>query len=38
VYLIRKRLSQTDDAGRELIETVPGFGYRLAVDREMTDS
>lgn len=37
VYLVRKKLSQADEAARELIETVPGFGYRLAVDREMTE-
>jgi len=41
VYLVRKRLAEVDSDGRNLIETVPGFGYRLAVesvDREMTGS
>lgn len=41
VYLVRKRLAEVDETARELIETVPGFGYRLAtegVDREMTES
>lgn len=39
VYLVRRRLSAVDQGARNLIETVPGFGYRLAsedVDSEMT--
>ena len=41
VYLVRKRLAAVDAKARNLIETVPGFGYRLAVesvDRELTES
>jgi len=40
VYLVRKRLAEVDPLARDLIENVPGFGYRLAsspVDEEMTD-
>ena len=40
VYLVRKRLSKADPGGRDLITTVPGFGYRLTsdpVDGELTD-
>jgi len=39
VYLVCRRLSDVDPGARNLIETVPGFGYRLAsedVDPEMT--
>ncbi len=39
VYLIRRRLVRIDSEARSLIETVPGFGYRLTaedVDRELT--
>jgi len=39
VYLIRRRLARIDVEARSLIETVPGFGYRLTsgdVDRELT--
>ena len=32
VYLVRKRLAKADPNGRELIVTVPGFGYRLGAD------
>jgi len=32
VYLVRQRLSAVDPDARNLIETVPGFGYRLAVE------
>ena len=32
VYLVRQRLSKVDEEARRLIETVPGFGYRLATD------
>jgi len=40
VYLLRKRLAAVDSRGRELIVTVPGFGYRLTsspVDEGLTD-
>ena len=40
VYLVRNRLSKADPGGRDLITTVPGFGYRLTsdpVDGELTD-
>ncbi len=40
VYLVRKRLAKADPGGRDLIVTVPGFGYRLTsdpVDGELTD-
>jgi DNA-binding winged helix-turn-helix (wHTH) protein len=40
VYLLRKRLAAVDPRGRELIVTVPGFGYRLTpspVDEGLTD-
>jgi DNA-binding winged helix-turn-helix (wHTH) protein len=40
VYLLRRRLSKVWPGGRELIVTVPGFGYKLAdggVDEELTD-
>ena len=40
VYLLRKRLAAIDPRGRELIVTVPGFGYRLTsspVDEALTD-
>jgi len=40
VYLVRKRLAKADPAGRDLIATVPGFGYRLTSDPddgELTD-
>jgi DNA-binding winged helix-turn-helix (wHTH) protein len=39
VYLLRKRLAAVDPQGRELIVTVPGFGYRLTsspVDEVLT--
>lgn len=38
VYLVRRRLADADPAAKALIETVPGFGYRLAgsVDQELT--
>jgi DNA-binding winged helix-turn-helix (wHTH) protein len=39
VYLVRKRLAKADPGGRDLITTVPGFGYRLTsdpVDEELT--
>ena len=39
VYLVRKRLAKADPDGRDLIVTVPGFGYRLvsdSVDGELT--
>ena len=32
VYLVRQRLSEIDTNARRLIVTVPGFGYRLAVE------
>ncbi len=41
VYLLRKRLAKADSRGRDLIVTVPGFGYRLTsapVDDELTDA
>jgi len=40
VYLLRKRLDAAQVRGAELIETVPGFGYRLLstpVDPALTD-
>jgi len=40
VYLVRKRLAKADPGGRDLIATVPGFGYRLTSDSddgELTD-
>ena len=39
VYLLRKRFAAVDPRARELIETAPGFGYRLAcenIDLELT--
>ena len=39
VYLVRRRLSEVDTDARDLIVTVPGFGYKLAaesVDSELT--
>ena len=39
VYLLRRTLSAVDPEARNLIETVPGFGYRWVegdVDRELT--
>lgn len=39
VYLLRRTLSTVDPEARNLIETVPGFGYRWVegdVDRELT--
>lgn len=39
VYLVRRRLSEVDTNARDLIVTVPGFGYKLAaesVDSELT--
>ncbi len=41
VYLVRQRLSAIDPAGKHVIETVPGFGYRLLpdpIDQELTAS
>jgi len=40
VYLLRQRLGAIHPAGKRLIETVPGFGYKLVSDRvdaELTD-
>lgn len=40
VYLVRQRLESAHPGGRQLIETVPGFGYRMVsrvIDEEMTD-
>ncbi len=40
VYLVRRRLTVVHPAGKRLIETVPGFGYKLVaepVDEELTD-
>lgn len=40
VYLLRKRLAKADPGGRDLIVTVPGFGYRIApvpVDERLTE-
>jgi DNA-binding winged helix-turn-helix (wHTH) protein len=40
VYLIRQRLAKAAPAARDLIVTVPGFGYRLAandVDKGLTE-
>lgn len=40
VYLVRRRLKSVHPNGRYVIETVPGFGYRMVsrvVDEEMTD-
>ncbi len=39
VYLVRRRLESVYPDGRRLIETVPGFGYRMVshvIDDEMT--
>ena len=39
VYLVRRRLAEVDTDARNLIVTVPGFGYKLAVksvDSELT--
>jgi DNA-binding winged helix-turn-helix (wHTH) protein len=39
VYLVRRRLAEVDPGARSLIVTVPGFGYKLAVegvDSELT--
>jgi len=40
VYLLRKRLESAQNRGAELIDTVPGFGYRLRstpIDATLTD-
>lgn len=40
IYLLRRRLSKVRPDGRDLIVTVPGFGYKMVdafVDEEMTD-
>jgi len=39
VYLVRRRLAEVDPEAKRLIETVPGFGYRMvapAVDQDLT--
>jgi len=41
VYLVRRRLAAVHPSGKRLIETVPGFGYKLIsgfVDKELTDA
>ena len=41
VYLVRQRLAKADPTARDLIATVPGFGYKLVpedVDGGLTDS
>ena len=40
VYLVRRRMAAIHPMGKRLIETVPGFGYKLVsepVDEELTD-
>lgn len=40
VYLLRQRLGAIHPNGKRMIETVPGFGYKLVsqlVDQELTD-
>lgn len=40
VYLIRGKLEAIHPRGRQIIETVPGFGYKLSsnpIDEELTD-
>ncbi|MFC2079200.1 winged helix-turn-helix domain-containing protein [Candidatus Bipolaricaulota bacterium] len=40
VYLVRRRLAAIHPSGKQLIETVPGFGYKLVSecnDEELTD-
>ncbi len=41
IYLLRKKLASLSEQARDLIITVPGFGYRLAtepVDVDLTES
>ena len=41
VYLVRRNLAAIHPTGKLLIETVPGFGYKLVsqiVDEELTDA